>query len=118
MKVWIKIDGVPLAVGCRIASGSSPIDVNALITGTTSPPGPNSPITGTGYNSSNGTMKIVNNGFSVPSSSDCGPGRRDRQRQLGLPSAAGNNEAQFELQTSPGLRKGITASLSVSGTRA
>src|SRR5690242_9987864 len=77
LKVWIKIDGVPLGGGCRVASASSPIDVNALITGTTNPPGPNSPISGTPYsynesNNTNGSLKVVNNDYSVPSSSDCG----------------------------------------------
>ena len=117
LKVWIKIDGVPFGGGCRIASRTSPIDVNTLITGTTSPPGPNSPISGTPYNSSNGTMKIVNNNFSVPTSSDCGPGAGTVNDTLGLPSSSGNNEAQFEIQTSPVLRKGITADLDVSGTQ-
>ena len=116
LRVWIKIDGVPLGGGCRIASASSPIDVNALITGTTSPPGPNGPITGTGYNADTGSMKIVNNDFSVPSSSDCGLAAGTVNGELGLPSASGNNEAQFELGVNPIIRRGITAALSVSGT--
>jgi uncharacterized repeat protein (TIGR01451 family) len=116
LKVWIKIDGVPLGGGCRVASASSPIDVNALITGTTSPPGPNSPITGTPYNDTNGKLKVVNNDYSVPSSSDCGLAAGTVNGELGLPSAAGKNEAQFELGLSPIIKKGITASLSTSGT--
>lgn len=116
LKVWIKIDGVPFGGGCRIASRTSPIVVDSLITGTTSPPGPNQPISGTPYNTSNGTMKVVNNNYSVPTSSDCGPGGGTVNDTLGLPSSSGNNEAQFVLRTVPILRKGITASLAVSGT--
>lgn len=116
LKVWIKIDGVPFGGGCRIASASSPIVVDSLITGTTNPPGPNRPITGTNYNTSNGTMKVVNNNYSVPTSSDCGPGGGTVNSSLGLPSSSGNNEAQFVLRTNPILRKGITAALAVSGT--
>jgi len=116
LKVWIKIDGVPFGGGCRIASRASPIVVDSLITGTTSPPGPNQPISGTPYNTSNGTMKVVNNNYSVPTSSDCGPGGGTVNDTLGLPSSSGNNEAQFVLRTAPILRKGITAALAVSGT--
>lgn len=116
LKVWIKIDGVPFGGGCRIASRANPIVVDSLITGTTSPPGPNQPITGTPYNTSNGTMKVVNNNFSVPSAEDCGFANGTVNSQLGLPSSSGNNEAQFVLKTNPILRKGITAALAVSGT--
>ncbi len=115
LKVWIKIDGVPFGGGCRIASASSPIEVNTLITGTTSPPGPNTPITGTPYSDTTGKMKVVNNNYSVPSSSDCGPAAGTVNGELGLPSASGKNEAQFELGLSPIIKKGITAALSVSG---
>jgi uncharacterized repeat protein (TIGR01451 family) len=116
LKVWIKIDGVPLGSGCRVASASSPIDVNALITGTTNPPGPNTPITGVPYDDSNGKVTLVNNDYSVPSSSDCGLAASTVNSSLGLPSASGRNEANFELGISPILKKGITASLATSGT--
>jgi uncharacterized repeat protein (TIGR01451 family) len=116
LKVWIKIDGVPLGSGCRVASASAPIDVNALITGTTSPPGPNTPISGVPYDDSNGKVTVVNNDYSVPSSSDCGLAAGTVNSSLGLPSASGRNEANFELGISPILKKGITASLATSGT--
>ena len=116
LRVFIKIDGVPFGGDCHIASSASPIDVNALITGTTNPPGPNTPITGTPYNTSDGTFKIVNNNFSVPAATDCGFANGTVNDSLGLPSAAGNNEAQFVLRTNPILQRAITASLAVSGT--
>ncbi|MCO5328005.1 MAG: DUF11 domain-containing protein [Solirubrobacterales bacterium] len=113
LRVYIKIDNVPLASGCAIASSSSPIDLNMLITGTTSPPGPNTPISGTPYNPSNGTVKFVNNSFSVPASNSCGLGASTVDGALGLPSAAGNNEAQFDVAVSPILTKGVNASYTV-----
>ena len=113
LRVYIKIDGVPTASGCAIGSSGSPIDLNALITGTTSPPGPNTPISGTPYNTGDGTLKLVNNSFSVPASNNCGPGAGTVDGQLGLPSAAGNNEAQFNLTTNPILQKGVNASYTV-----
>ncbi len=113
LRVWIKIDGVPFGGGCRIASAGSPIDINTAITGTTSPPGPNTPISGTPYNTSNGRVKIVNNSFSVPSSSDCGPAAGSVNDAVGLPSASGNNEAQLTATFNPILTKGVNASFNV-----
>lgn len=110
LRVYIKIDGVPFGGGCAIGTSGSPIDLNVLTTGTTSPPGPNTPISGTPYNTSNGTFKVVNNTYSVPASNSCGPGGGTVDSELGLPSASGNNEAQFELQSTPILQKGVNAS--------
>ena len=66
----------PSAAAAASVRHRSPIDVNALITGTTARPGPNSPITGTAYNADNGTMKVVNNNFSVPTLERLRPGAR------------------------------------------
>ena len=114
LRVYIKIDNVPLASGCAIGTSGSPIDLNALITGTTSPPSPNTPITGTPYNVSTGNAKLVNNSFSVPASNSCGLGASTVDDALGLPSAAGKNEAQFEIHTTPTLTKGVNSSFTAS----
>ncbi|MFN8150909.1 MAG: PKD domain-containing protein [Solirubrobacterales bacterium] len=113
LRVYIKIDGVPTGGGCAIGSSGSPIDLNALITGTTAPPGPNTPISGTPYNTSNGTATVVNNSYSVPASNSCGQGASTVDGALGLPSAAGNNSAVFNLVTNPFLQKGVNASYTI-----
>ncbi len=108
LRVWIKIDGVPLGGDCRIASSSSPIDVNTLITGTSGPR------TGTPYNPANGTMRIVNTAFAVPASSSCGLASGTVDSTVGLPSPAGNNAAEFNIKTTPNLNRAINPVLNVS----
>ncbi len=110
LKVWIKIDGVPLGGGCRIASSSSPITLNALITGTSGS------VHGTAYNPSNGTMKIANGTFSVPSSSDCGVAAGTVNDTVGLPSPSGQNTAVFDITTVPAVSRAITPTFSASPT--
>lgn len=105
LRVWIKIDGIPLGGGCRVGSAASPIDINTLITGTTNPPGPNTPITGIPYSATNGTVQVVNNSFAVPASSDCGIGSGSVDDLVNSP--AGNNRAAFDLRFTPVLAKGI-----------
>lgn len=112
LKVWIKIDGVPLGGGCRVGSASSPIDINTLITGTTSPPGPNTPMSGTPYSPATGLAKVVNNSFAVPSSSDCGPAASTVNDMVSSP--AGNNSAAFDLRFTPILTKGVNPVLNAS----
>lgn len=105
LRVWIKIDGVPLGGDCRIASSSSPIDVNTLITGTSGGK------TGTPYNPSNGTMRVVNTTFGVPESSSCGPAGGTVNSTVGLPSPAGNNSAELNLKTTGNINRAITPAL-------
>lgn len=113
LRVWIKIDGVPLGGGCRIASAGSPVDVNTLITGTSGPR------TGTPYNPSAGTAKIVNSTFAVPASSDCGIAGGTVNDTVGIPSAAGSNAAEFNIRTTPIVNRAIVPALTatpLSGT--
>ncbi|MBA2282530.1 MAG: tandem-95 repeat protein [Acidimicrobiia bacterium] len=101
IRVRVTLSGGPLAGGCAVGSAASPIDVNTVITGTTAPPGPNTPISGTPYNPATGRALLVNNSFSVPGAQGCGTyalfvDMNDQiNSNLGLPSPAGNNEAQF-----------------------
>ena len=110
LRVWIKIDGIPFGGGCRIGSATSPIDVNALITGTMPALGSNPSVTGSPYDTSNARLTVVNNNFSVPASSDCGIGAGTVDGELGLPSPSGNNEARFTLHTTPTFQKAIVPS--------
>ncbi|MDQ2700366.1 MAG: PKD domain-containing protein, partial [Actinomycetota bacterium] len=107
LRVWIKIDGVPLGGDCRIASSGSPIDLNALVTGT------NGGKTGTPYNVSTGTMKIVNGSYAVPSSSSCGLASGVVNDTVGLPSPAGNNSAEFNIRTGTLINRAINPALTV-----
>src|SRR3954453_597534 len=54
LRLYVKIDGVPLASNCQIASASNPLDVNALISGTKPALGSNPAVTGAPYNSATG----------------------------------------------------------------
>jgi large repetitive protein len=104
LRVWIKIDGVPLGGDCRIASDSSPIVVNPLTTGTSGS------VTGDPYDPGNGEVKVVNGTFSVPASSSCGPGGGIVDSTVGIPSPSGQNNAQFFVDFNPTLTKGVNAS--------
>lgn len=114
LRVWIKIDGVPLGGGCRIASAASPVDVNTLVTGTSGSGG--NVKTGTPYNVSTGQMKLVNATFGVPASSDCGLAGGTVNDQVGLPSPAGNNAAEFNITTTPKLTRAINPVLNAAPT--
>lgn len=107
LPVRIKLDNPFLGSQCYIGSASNPV-VLSLRTGTTAPPAPNVPITG-----DRGTVQLlhagalmvatgnqlVDNAFSVPAASNCGPwGFRWAVTPIvnlkeGFPSAAGNNSA-------------------------
>lgn len=110
LRVWIKIDGVPLGGDCRIASSSSPIDVNALITGTSGSR------TGTLYNPADGTVRLVNSTYGVPSSSSCGIAAGTVDSTVGLPSPAGQNGAEFNLKAVPNINRAIVPALTATPT--
>ena len=103
MNVRVRATGGPLDSNCQV----SPINIQPLITGVTSPPGPNTPISGIPYDPATGRSRIVNNSFSVPGASNCGTValfynlNNAINDQLGLPSAAGNNEGQFTVEFMP-----------------
>jgi uncharacterized repeat protein (TIGR01451 family) len=103
LPVWIKIDGLG---DCHIASATSPVIVNPLTTGTSGA------LTGTPYNPSTGNTRLVNSGFSVPGSQDCTYGGfinvdGEVNSTVGIPSS--NTTADFNMQLSPVLTKGINA---------
>ncbi len=116
LRVWIKIDGLG---ACHIASASSPVDVNALVTGTSQHPGSSLVRTGSPYNLTSGHMSLVNATFSAPGAQDCKIGGfigADGQvnDQVGLPSAAGNNAAEFNITTNTKLTRAIVPALTAS----
>lgn len=104
----IKLDNPFLGSNCYIGSASSPVTLK-LTTGTTAPPAPNSPITGNPGSLSlppNGDPilvleghTLVDNSFSVPKASGCGPLlfrpliNAAVNLKEGFPSAAGRNTA-------------------------
>ena len=101
----VKLSNPFLGNSCYIGSSLFPITLNQ-ITGTTNPPPPNQPISGTP-----GTLQpdptdpsviqvtgtsYVDNAFSVPLAFGCGLLQDAAiDLKLGLPSAAGNNEARL-----------------------
>ena len=114
--------GVSLGANCSVGTTAAPIDINVLSTGTTSPPAPNSPISGSPY-LTNGFVRLVNNSFSVPGASGCPPLGFDPNginnainQNLGLPSAAGNNTAVIDGQTTPVVQRGIVAKITTTPT--
>jgi uncharacterized repeat protein (TIGR01451 family) len=108
---------------CKIGTDSNPLDLIApndasrdLRTGRTTPPGPNTPIEGREYNPDTGTVLIVNNEAAVNQTANgCGPlglGNGPLNDALGLPSSAGNNEAQLDINWSKvvtPMRKAVNA---------
>ena len=100
--------GVSLGSSCLVG----PFTL-AMISGTTAPPAPNVPISGVPYDASTGIGTVVNNSFSVPGASGCGPlGLANSQLNtgLGVPAAAGTNTAILILEANPKIAKGVVAS--------
>lgn len=97
MAVEVRASGGQLNSGCKVG----PINLTAMTTGTTAPPAPNTPVSGVPYSPATGRVTLVQNSYSVPGASGCTATafRADVNStvngQLGLPSAAGNNEALF-----------------------
>ena len=123
LPVRVKLDNPFLGDSCYIGSASSPVSLK-LRTGTTAPPPPNTPITG-----STGTVafpnpdlitatgyRLVDNAFSVPSASGCGPLlfrpliNAAVNLKEGLPSAAGRNRAILQGSLKQGSRSAVVAS--------
>jgi hypothetical protein len=111
MSIKVNLRNPFLISGCSIGSTTNPIRLN-MTTGTTAPPAPNRPISGHGPLSAGadpadpaitllGTIKHVDNSFAAPRSYNCDllgfgliTGLIDSR--VGLPSAAGRNEAVFD----------------------
>ena len=108
----ISITGSPQGVSLGSGCGVGPFTL-AMTTGTTNPPAPNTPITGVPYDETTGRGTVVNNSFSVPGASGCGPlGLANSQLNtgLGVPAAAGTNTAILVLESTPKIQKGVRAS--------
>jgi len=108
----ISLSGSPSGVSLGSSCQVGPFTM-ALITGTTNPPLPNLPITGVPYDATTGQATGVNNSFSVPGASGCGPlGLANGQLNtgLGIPAAAGTNTAILVLEANPKITKGVNAS--------
>jgi hypothetical protein len=108
--IRVKLINPFLVSTCGIGSAANPITLN-LTSGTTSPPPPARPISGHPPTEIGGdpdpeifralNSKLVDNTFSVPAASGCdllGFGLINGlvNSRVGLPSAAGNNEAVFD----------------------
>ena len=114
----VKLEGSPSGVSLGNSCYIGPLNL-PLTTGTTSPPPPNLPITGVPYNADAGTATMVNNSFSVPGASGCGPlglANGSINTQLGLPAAAGLNTARLEGVVNPTITKGVKAAFTPSVT--
>jgi hypothetical protein len=108
LPVRIHLNNPFLGNACYIGSSSNPVTLN-LTTGTTSPPPPNKPISGSPGETefrAGGKILVINNNslvdnsFSVPVATGCGPLPLSEyivdpivDAKLGLPSAAGKNTA-------------------------
>ena len=118
VSVRVKLEGSPSGVSLGSSCIIGPISL-ALTTGTTSPPAPNTPITGVPYDASTGVATMVNNSFSVPGASGCGPlglANGELNSQLGLPAASGTNTAILIGSVNPIIGKGVKADFTPSVT--
>lgn len=124
LPIRVKLDNPFLGGSCYIGSAANPI-ILSLTTGTTAPPAPNTPITGT-----RGTLAashggqlvtatgytLVDNAFSVPAASGCGPwGFRWAVTPIvnlkeGFPAAAGTNTATMSGDLKQGAKSAVIAS--------
>ena len=112
ISVRLQLQGSPSGVSLGSSCFVGPWTM-AMTTGTTNPPGPNTPITGVPYDASTSTLTAVDNAFSVPGASGCGPlGLANSQLNtgLGVPAAAGTQSAVIQLGGTPTITKGVNAS--------
>jgi len=125
LPVRVKLDNPFLGDNCYVGSASSPVTLR-LTTGTTAPPPPNTPITGsTGTITFGGDFgslvtatgfRLVDNAFSVPAASGCGPLlfrpliNAAVNLKEGFPSAAGKNRAILQGSLKQGARDSVVAS--------
>ncbi|MEO5876822.1 MAG: hypothetical protein ABIQ26_17645 [Streptosporangiaceae bacterium] len=106
MKLKIKTINQLLGDTCYIGSAESPVTLNLTFL-TTDPPAPNKPISGSPIEAHPDdpnvfASRLVDNAFSVPKSTGCGPwGLFNPVADLraGLPAKAGTNTAIFDTQT-------------------
>jgi len=116
--VRVKLEGSPSGVSLGDSCFIGPLAL-AVTTGTTNPPAPNTPISGAPYDADTGSAAMVNNSFSVPGASGCGPlglANGPINDQLGLPAAGGKNTARLEGVINPPIGKGVKAVVSASAT--
>ncbi|MHB1137551.1 MAG: PKD domain-containing protein [Microthrixaceae bacterium] len=118
ISVRVKLEGSPSGVSLGDSCIIGPLNL-AVTTGTTNPPAPNTPITGVPYDADAGTATMVNNSFSVPAASGCGPlglANGPINDELGLPAAGGKNTARLEGAVNPPIGKGVRAAFTPSVT--
>jgi PKD repeat protein len=100
--------GFDLGASC----GVGPFNLQ-LKTGTTNPPLPNEPNTGVPYDPVSGEATLVDNSFSVPGASNCGPlnaANGPLSAAFGVPAPAGVNTAVLKVTSNPKIAKGVNAS--------
>lgn len=113
MHVKVSATGGPLSSSCQV----SPIDINGMTTGTATGPGPKPDLTGAPLDQGTARATMVNTSYAVPGASSCGTValvynlNNAINDALGLPSAAGNNDATFTGIFDPNVpRPGVIAS--------
>lgn len=100
--------GFDLGASC----GVGPFTMN-LRTGATTPPSGFEPIFGEAYNADTGEATLVDNNFSVPSATNCGPlsaANGPLSSAFGVPAIAGVNTARLVVSSTPKIAKGVVAS--------
>ncbi len=113
ISLQVKVEGTPAGVSLGSNCKVGPLSLQ-LTTGTTSPPAGVAPITGVPYNADTGIGTLVDNRFTIPGASGCGPlglGNGPLNDQLGLPAAAGASSASLIVQAIPIITKGVDANV-------
>ncbi|MFZ4432890.1 MAG: PKD domain-containing protein [Microthrixaceae bacterium] len=108
LKIEGSAQGIDLGGSCIVG----PFTLN-LRTGTTTPPAGFDPIVGVPYNPETGEATLVDNNFSVPGATGCGPlgaASGPLSAAFGLPSPAGVNRATLVTRATPKVTKGVVAS--------
>ncbi len=99
---------------CFLGSVASPIDLQlSTETGPTATTEPGLSLGGERYNIATGRARFADKNFAVPSATNCGSLTSTLNGQLGLPSPAGSNGGEFELEFDP--KPLSTATINISG---
>ena len=118
MSLKLSITGTAGGFDLGASCGVGPFTMN-LRTGATTPPAPYEPMVGVPYDPTTGQATLVDNNFSVPGASNCGPlnaANGPLSAAFGVPAPAGVNTAQLIVTSTPKIAKGVNASMVPSAT--
>ncbi len=106
LRMVVDLDAANLPAACAIGTSTAPIDMASLSTASSG---------GVAYSTATGAATITDHNYAIPGSSGCSFFANAINSAIGVPSAAGNNHAVFNVHTTPILTAGAAPTSSTGG---